>query len=117
MVGDFNGDGRQDIVSFDTDDGEVYVGLSTVFGFWSDGLEGSRALWQTDFCEDSEIPLTGDFNGDGLDDIGSFSLDNGRARVWVSRANPSTLTYDFRGGSLCERAHFYLDAYSPSICP
>lgn len=83
MVGDFNVDGRQDIVSFDTNDGEVYVGLSTVFGFWSDGLEGNRALWQTDFYVDNEIPLTGAFNGDGLADIGSFRLDDGRARVWV----------------------------------
>jgi len=117
LVGDFNGDGRQDIISFDTDDGNVYVGMSTVFGFWSDGLEGRRALWQTDSCDENETPLVGDFNGDGLDDIAYFRLDDGRARVWVSLANPSTVTYNFHGGCLCEQAHFYLDGYSPSICP
>jgi hypothetical protein len=63
MVGDFNVDGRQDIVSFDTNDGEIYVGLLTVFGFWSDGLEGNRALCQTGFYVDNEIPLTGASNG------------------------------------------------------
>ncbi|MFC2045274.1 CARDB domain-containing protein [Chloroflexota bacterium] len=117
MVGDFNGDGRDDIISFDLDDGNVYVGLSTVFGFWSDGLEGTRALWQTDFCNNGDEPLVGDFNGDGLDDIAYFKLDGYRARVWVSLANPSTMNYDFHGGCLCGQANFYLDGYSPSICP
>ncbi|GAH68552.1 unnamed protein product, partial [marine sediment metagenome] len=59
----------------------------------------------------------GDFNGDGLDDIACFSVEDGRARVGVSLAAPSTLTYDFHGGCLCEQAAFYLDAYSPSVCP
>ena len=59
----------------------------------------------------------GDFNGDGLDDIACFRLNDGRARVWVSLANPSTMTYDFHGGCLCGQARFYLDGYSPTICP
>jgi hypothetical protein len=65
IVGDFNVDGRQDIVSFDTNDGEVYVGLPIVFGFWSEGLEGNRALWQTEFYVDNEIPLTRVLTGTG----------------------------------------------------
>jgi hypothetical protein len=117
LVGDFNGDGRQDIASFDLDGGNVYVGLSTVFGFWSDGLSGNRARWQTDFCHRNEIPFVGDFNGDGLDDIACFKRDGSTVRVWVSLTNPSTMTYNFPGGCLCEQAHFYLDAYWPSICP
>jgi hypothetical protein len=117
MIGDFNGDGRDDIISFSLNDGRVYVGLSTVFGFWSGGLAGTRTIWRTEFCHNGEEPFVGDFNGDGLDDIAYFRLDGDRARVWVSLANPTTITYNFHGGCLCEQANFYQDGYWPSICP
>jgi hypothetical protein len=116
-VGDFNADGRDDIVAFNLDNGDVFVGLSTVFGFWSDGFGETQSLWHSDFGSSQDVPLVGDFNGDGLDDIACFRLNDDRARVWVSLANPSTMVYDFHGGCLCEQAHFYLDGYSPSICP
>ena len=115
-VGDFNGDGRDDIVAFDLDNGNVYVGLSTKFGFWSQGFD-SQWLWKADFCRGSKTPLIGDFNGDGRDDIACLSVDDRRARIWVSLALPSSITYDFHGGNACERAPFYIDAYWPLTCP
>jgi len=116
-AGDFNGDGRDDIVSFDQGNGDVFVGLSTVFGFWSDGFGETQSRWHDDFCSRDDTPIVGDFDGDGLDDIACFRINNGRVRVWVALAMPSTLTYDYHGGNPCQRANFYLDAYYPAICP
>ena len=68
LVGDFNGDGRTDIITFLRSSqtgnaiGDVYVGLSTGSAFTS-------TLWHEYFCVDNEIPLVGDFDGDGRDDI------------------------------------------------
>jgi hypothetical protein len=116
MIGDFNGDGRDDIISFDTRSGNVYVGLSTLFGFWSEGFD-SQWLWESDFCRSGDTPLVGDFNGDGRDDIACVSIDGRRIRVWVSLALPSAITYDWHGGNPCGSAPFYIDAYQPSVCP
>lgn len=116
-VGDFNGDGRDDVVAFNLDNKDVFVGLSTVFGFWSDGFGEAQSRWHDDFCSSDNTPVVGDFNGDGLDDIACFRINNGRVRVWVALAMPSTLTYDYHGGNPCQQANFYLDAYWPSICP
>jgi hypothetical protein len=116
LIGDFNGDGREDIISFNLRTGNVYVGLSTVFGFWSQGFD-SQWLWQSDFCRSGQTPLVGDFNGDGRDDIACVSISGDRIRVWVSLANPSTITYNWHGGNACNAASYYVDAYRPSTCP
>ncbi len=110
-VGDFNGDGRDDIVTF-LDTGHVFVALSTKFEFYGDGW-----LWQDGFCQNGDTPLVGDFNGDGRDDIACLSVEDGRARIWVALANPSTITYDCHGGNICDQATFYTKAYWPDICP
>ena len=116
-VGDFNGDGRDDVVAFNPGNRDVFVGLSTVFGFWSNGFGETQIRWHDDFCSRDDTPVVGDFNGDGLDDIACFRINNGRVRVWVALAMLSTLTYDYHGGNPCQQANFYLDAYWPSICP
>ncbi|HEY0639995.1 MAG TPA: VCBS repeat-containing protein [Pseudonocardiaceae bacterium] len=66
---DFNGDGRDDIVTF-TQNGlaDVYVALSTGSGF-----AGTQQKWHDFFALGGETPLTGDFNGDGRDDIVVFT--------------------------------------------
>lgn len=65
QVGDFNGDRRDDVVSF-TKSGAVYVGLSNGFSF-ADG-----AKWNGFFCVGPETCGVGDFNGDGLEDVITF---------------------------------------------
>ena len=116
LIGDFNGDGRQDIMSFDPDNGNIYVGLSTKFGFWSQGFD-SQWLWKSDFCDSRDTLLVGDFDGDGRDDIACLSVDGDEVQIRVSLALPSSITYDCHGGSICDRASFYIDAYWPSTCP
>jgi hypothetical protein len=113
LVGDFNGDGRDDIVTFKQDTGNVFVALSTIFGFWGDGW-----LWKDDFCYEGDIPLVGDFNGDGRDDIASLREHDGRVSIWVALSNPSSINYVFADPecNLCQ-VPFFQDAYFPSKCP
>jgi hypothetical protein len=66
---DFNGDGRDDIVTFNQGSaGDVYVALSSGTAF-----VGTSVKWQEFFSPAGETPLTGDFNGDGKDDIVTFT--------------------------------------------
>jgi hypothetical protein len=68
QVGDFNGDGKDDIIVFyRSSAGNAYVALSSGYDF------GASSTWITGFCESQEICAVGDFNGDGLDDIARFT--------------------------------------------
>jgi hypothetical protein len=75
-VGDFNGDGNDDVAAFvrgsDTGrEGDVYVSLSN--GVDAFGAQGDQ--WAELFCLGNEVCETGDFNGDGFDDIIAFVQD------------------------------------------
>ncbi|MFC4858595.1 FG-GAP-like repeat-containing protein [Actinophytocola glycyrrhizae] len=82
---DFNGDGRDDIVTFNQGAlGDVYVALSNGSGF-----AGTSVKWHAFFAPGGETPLTGDFDGDGRDDIVTFthgSLND----VYVALSNGSS---------------------------
>jgi hypothetical protein len=94
-VGDFNGDGKDDIVAFvrdtqsDNDHGDVYVALSSGFGF------GSAQLWQDGLCFGGEVCRTGDVDGDGRDDAVVFVRDSraGGERGDVLIARSTALAY------------------------
>jgi hypothetical protein len=82
MVGDFNGDGLTDIITFTRDNpnslGDVYVALSEGSGFgtntkWHDWLAVSQ----------DETVVIGDYNGDGIDDIATW-LGKSTRQVYVA---------------------------------
>jgi hypothetical protein len=78
LTGDFNGDGKDDIITFTGGTlGDVYVGLSTGGGF----LGGAK--WHDWFAPGAEVPAVGDVNGDGRDDIITFTHD-GLGDVYVA---------------------------------
>jgi hypothetical protein len=73
LVGDFNGDGKDDIVSF-AQHPQAQIGNAPVRVALSNGQSfGAASVWQTDFSPAGEIPMVGDFNGDGKADIVSFA--------------------------------------------
>ena len=68
-VGDINGDGRDDIVTFTCNaDADVYAATSTGTGF-----AGTTVKWNDYFCLAGEFPYLADANGDGRDDIIVFT--------------------------------------------
>ncbi len=86
-LGDFNGDGKDDAIAFLRSNysdkiGDVMVTLSTGSSF------PSATKWHDDFCRDELVCTTGDFNGDGRDDIISFVrstyLDDQQGDVYVA---------------------------------
>jgi hypothetical protein len=85
-VGDVNGDGKVDVISFvRTNNG---VGDSDVWVALSDGTKfGAGQKWQDYFCTLQETCAVGDVNGDGKADVISFVRTNngvGDSDVWVA---------------------------------
>jgi hypothetical protein len=84
LTGDFDGDGKDDIVTFTQGSlADVYVALSTGAGF------GGGAKWHDFFSISGEVPAVGDVNGDGRDDIITFTR-NAAADVYVALSNGSS---------------------------
>ncbi len=78
-VGDFDGDGRDDIVTFTGGtNADAYVSLSNGAAFVQDGW-----LWHDNFGGGTELAGTGDFDGDGRDDVVTFTR-GAAADVFVS---------------------------------
>lgn len=86
LTGDFNGDGRDDIITFTHGSlGDVYVSLSTGTSF------GASGKWHDWFSLNGEVPAVGDVNGDGKDDIITFTR-NGLGDVWVALSTGNGFT-------------------------
>ncbi|MFC0180210.1 FG-GAP-like repeat-containing protein [Thorsellia kenyensis] len=85
LLGDVNGDGKSDLIGFDT---SVSVALSTgssfsSTNFWLNNF-GSNNGWVSN---DASPRLVGDVNGDGKDDIVGF-----KDSVWVSTSTGTSFT-------------------------
>ncbi|MCW5631797.1 MAG: VCBS repeat-containing protein [Rubrivivax sp.] len=103
LVGDFNGDGKHDIVTFVQKEQKFAdgspIGPAPVWVSISNGSKfQTSSIWHKFFSLKGEIPLVGDFNGDGKDDIITFVQKEqkfadgspiGPAPVWVSISNGS----------------------------
>jgi hypothetical protein len=132
-VGDFNGDGKDDIAAFARETwsgdgrGDVYVALSTGSSF-----SGTGAKWHDFFCIGDEIPVVGDYNGDGRDDIATFargvsgdvyvalstgSSFSGTGAIWHSGLVRVTMvpdSGDFNGDGKDDYASFLHESYRDS---
>jgi hypothetical protein len=100
-VGDFDGDGKEDIITFlrssyaPNNVGDVYVGLSSGDSF------AAGVKWHEDFCVGLETCGVGDFNGDGRDDVVAFVKDTqtGARRGEVNVAVAGGSGYRFTAGA------------------
>lgn len=91
-IGDFNGDGKDDIISFGHT--QTVVGISTGASFITSSFDAYNALSYSDGYDNrnEKQRLIGDFDGNGMDDIVAFgysahdvALSNGssfNANIW-----------------------------------
>ncbi|WP_323136184.1 VCBS repeat domain-containing M23 family metallopeptidase [Micromonospora sp. NBC_01655] len=85
-TGDVNGDGKDDIIAFTHGSlADVYVALSTGTSF------APATKWHDWFAPGAEVATTGDVNGDGKDDIITFTHDN-TADVYVALSTGTSFT-------------------------
>jgi hypothetical protein len=106
VAGDFNGDGRDDIVTFTRGPAaDVYVALSTGSGF-----SGTGVKWHDYFAVGAETPLVGDFNGDNKDDIVTFTKGSA-ADVYVALSTG----HSFTGTGVKWHDYFAVGAETPLV--
>jgi hypothetical protein len=86
LTGDFNGDDKDDAITFTQGTtADVYVAPSTGTSF------ATGQKWSDHFAPDGEVPAVGDFDGDGTDDIVTFTQD-ATSDVYVSLSDDKSFT-------------------------
>ncbi|MFF6774681.1 FG-GAP-like repeat-containing protein [Streptomyces sp. NPDC012637] len=92
-AGDFNGDGRDDVAAwYDYADGHdaVFVWPSAPTGSFSTGYEAWTAPAGSMWRENVKL-VTGDYNGDGRDDLGAlYGYNDGSVRMYTWSTNTSS---------------------------
>ncbi|MBC1236330.1 S8 family serine peptidase [Nostoc sp. 2RC] len=89
LVGDFNGDGRDDFASVFNDANQASINV-----YLSNGNSLENVVWATQqggFSEDQKW-LTGDFNGDGRDDLANVFNEANQASIDVHLSNGNSFT-------------------------
>lgn len=114
LVGDFNGDGKDDIITF-VQKAQPGIGLAPVWVALSEGNRfGPSRVWHPFFSLAGEVPMVGDVNSDGRDDILTFvqhpQANIGAAPVWVSLSQDNTY-----GPSLVWHTFFSRQAEIPRV--
>ncbi len=99
-AGDFDGDGRDDIVTFVPTTGQVWVALSSGTAFCN-GVEWYDVAANGKFFFAGEVPLVGDFNGDGLADIASCARGSGGGVVVALSTGRSFAKSTVWSGNFC----------------
>ena len=100
FTGDFNGDGLADFAT-QNGDGKVWLYPSTGDTSAPGKLFGTGVVFKTDWLVTNvEKIFTGDFNGDGVTDIGAQYKTGGNLHVWLlNRASLGTVIRDKQVGS------------------
>ncbi len=87
FIGDFDGDGKADLLVWYPPEGEWQVALSTGNGFVPAPGSGNY-IWLKPWAKGEEwVPLIGDFNGDGRDDIVVWNPSTGEWQVAFSEGD------------------------------
>ncbi|MFN6517343.1 MAG: S8 family serine peptidase [Nostoc sp. CreGUA01] len=87
LAGDFNGDGRDDLVNVFNDANQISINVHISNG--SSLAIGRWATQQGGFSDDQKW-LTGDFNGDGQDDLANVFNDANQASIDVYLSSSSS---------------------------
>ena len=112
FVGDFNKDGKSDLLSFDQ-----YPSGDTYMKVWYGTNDGLSDVWETrgkysasDFTRDNADYYTGDFNGDGSTDLLGFYIeDNFDSKMLVWDGGDEGLSKDYETRAEFEAANYSRD--------
>lgn len=105
MTGDFDGDGRTDVVEWDIILGQYFVAISTGQSFEAPVFWGDATAQEpggpTYACQYQAVPGTGDFNGDGRTDV-TCRKTNGNSRVFVGLSTGTSFSFLIPGQVYCD---------------
>lgn len=87
LIGDFNGDGRDDLACAFEDNGKASINV-----LLSNGSRFSKSRWTTQrgTFQDRQQWFAGDFNGDGRDDLGKVFDINGQIAIGLHPSSGSS---------------------------
>jgi len=93
FTGDFNGDGKDDLLFWNQEQNKVVVTISNGKKFVS------PATWLENWLQDSKlpVPLVGDFNGDGKKDLAFIEKATGNVDAALSNGSKFVLPKDDQG--------------------